>query len=207
MGDVYNRGNRTTNLFFYRNLHWNAGLDFPTSTESIIEVRSDSMGIIGDPLLPDLAGLVLPRYNEQEKQFTDGSASIADAFKQLVLQYGFPGKNSPAIDSADPAYAPPEDILGNPRDSRWPDIGAVEFQNLTDIKKTQEKPKVYYDPQRKHIISYSAPTAKMTLYSSQGVLLESAEHPIDLTGYKTGLYIVRGMLSNDQSFTLKFIHR
>jgi hypothetical protein len=207
MGDVYNRGNHTTNLFFYRNLHWNAGLSFPTSQESIIEVASDDRGIVGDPLLPDPAGLVLPRYDENNKQFTDGSVTIAEAFKHLVMQYGTPGKNSPVIDSADAAYAPREDILGNTRDAQWPDIGAVEFQNETYVEKMSTKATVYYDPHSKRIQSISAPLDQLILYDSQGRYLEASDQTVDLTGYKTGLYIVTGITTNGLSFTFKFIHR
>jgi hypothetical protein len=206
MGNVYNRGDNTTNLFFYRNLHWNAGNDFPTSQESIIEVSSDYLGIIGDPRLPDLAGLVLPRYNENEKQFTDGSATIAEAFKNIVLHYGTPGINSPAVDSADAAYAPAEDILGVSRDSQRPDIGAVESHSVSHIPEIHARTAVYYDPLSKSIKSTSAPIERIFLFDSQGKYLEASENTIDLTGYSAGMYIGTGKITNGQSFSLKFIH-
>ncbi|MBN1812603.1 MAG: hypothetical protein JXA14_12260 [Anaerolineae bacterium] len=125
MGDTFNRGNNTTNLTFDNNLFWNAGNPFPTSSESIIEVSDDANRVVGDPLLGDQAGLVTPRWNAGSGQFADGSSTIREAFERLVTLYGTPGQGSPVIGAADPAYAPAEDILGNPRAD--PDIGAVEF--------------------------------------------------------------------------------
>lgn len=125
MGDTFNRGNTTTNLTFDNNLFWNAGNPFPTSSESIIEVSDDANRVVGDPLLGDQAGLVMPRWDEGDGLFADGSSTIREAFERLVTLYGTPASGSPAIDAADPTYAPAEDILGNPRVD--PDIGAVEF--------------------------------------------------------------------------------
>ncbi len=129
MGDTFNRGNNTDNLTFDNNLFWNAGNPFPTSTESIIEVSDDANRVIGDPLLGDQSGLVLPRWVPAGLQFADGSTTIRQAFERLVTLYGIPAEGSPAVDAADPAFAPTEDILGNPRPvGGGADIGAYEFQ-------------------------------------------------------------------------------
>lgn len=128
MGDTFNRGDSTTNLTFDNNLFWNAGNPFPTSSESIIEVTDDANRVVGDPLLGDQAGFVLPRWVPASGQFADGSTTIREVFQRLVRLYGRPGEGSPAIDAADPAYAPSEDILGQARPAgAGPDIGAVEF--------------------------------------------------------------------------------
>ncbi len=62
MGDTFNRGSHTTNLSFDNNLFWNAGNPFPTSSESIIEVSDDANRVVGDPLLGEQGGIVLPRW-------------------------------------------------------------------------------------------------------------------------------------------------
>ena len=129
MGDTFSRGSNTQNLSFDNNLFWNKGVPFPTSSESIIEVTDDVHRVVGDPLLGDQAGLVLPRWDSAEGRFVDGSATIREGFERLVTLYGATAANSPAIDTADPAHAPSEDILGRTRDAgQRPDIGAYEFQ-------------------------------------------------------------------------------
>jgi hypothetical protein len=71
----------------------------------------------------------VPRWNPGAGQFADGSMSIAAAFERLVLLYGTPAQGSPAIDAANPAYSPSEDILGSSRPAGGaPDVGAVEFK-------------------------------------------------------------------------------
>lgn len=129
VGDTFNRGNNTNTLTFDNNLFWNAGNPFPTSSESIIEVSDDANRVIGDPLLGDQAGLMLPRWVPSTQQFADGSTTIRQAFEQLVTFYGVPAEGSPAVDAANPAFAPHEDILGNPRPvGGAADIGAYELQ-------------------------------------------------------------------------------
>lgn len=128
MGDTFNRGDNTTNLSFDHNLFWNGGNPFPTSSESLIEVSDDANRVVADPLLGNQTGLVLPRWNAGAGQFADGSTTIRAVFERLVQLYGKPPQNSPAVDAANPAYAPSEDILGTPRpQGSAPDFGAVEF--------------------------------------------------------------------------------
>jgi hypothetical protein len=127
MSDTFNRGNNTTNLSFDNNLFWNADNPFPTSTESIVEVSDDANRVVGNPLLGEHTGMVLPRWEPVAGQFADGSATIRQAFERLVLSYGVPARGSPAIDAADPENSPAEDILGNRRPGgSVPDIGAFE---------------------------------------------------------------------------------
>jgi hypothetical protein len=127
MFDTFNRGNDAFNLGFDNNLFWNSGNPFPTSSESIIEVSVDANGVVGDPMLGVQGGMVLPRWDPVGGQFADGSPTIRDAFERLVYLYGMPSRRSPAIDAADPAHSPSEDILGSPRPGgAVPDIGAYE---------------------------------------------------------------------------------
>jgi len=129
MGDTFNRGNNTDNLTFDNNLFWNAGNSFPTSSESIIEVSDDANRVIGNPLLGDQTGLMLPRWVPANLEFDDGSTTIRQVFEQLVTLYGIPAEGSPAVDAADPAWSPTEDVLGNPRPvGVGSDIGAYEYQ-------------------------------------------------------------------------------
>jgi len=127
MGDTFNRGNNTTNLTFDNNLFWNGGNSFPTSSQSIVEISDDANRVVGNPLLADQGGLVLPRWDSGAGQFADGSTSIRQVFERLVQAYGRVPADSPAVNAADPAHMPAEDIWGWPRTSGGaPDIGACE---------------------------------------------------------------------------------
>jgi hypothetical protein len=82
---------------------------------------------VADPLIQtDQSTIILPAWDEGAGRFPAGSASIRQEFERLVLTYGAPAEGSPAIDAADPAAMPADDILGRARDSR-PDIGAFEY--------------------------------------------------------------------------------
>ena len=111
------------------NVYWNGGAAIPSDSGELVNYSDDAHAIVADPLLGDPSGAVVPRWNPGDGQFDDGSASIAAAFERLVLLYGTPAQGSPAIDAANPAYSPNEDILGNSRPAGGPpDVGAVEFQ-------------------------------------------------------------------------------
>ena len=124
----WNRFSRTesTNSFaISNNLYWNGGQSIPVDSAEPINYTDDGQRIVGDPHLPaNQQNIVVPRWQQENGRFADGSASIRQAFVQLVNNYGKPGAGSAAIDAADPAHAPADDIYGNPR--LTPDIGAVE---------------------------------------------------------------------------------
>lgn len=108
-----------------RNLYWNGGQAIPSSSSDVINYTNDPSRIIADPVLPAQNGLVVPRWDAGSNRFADGSSNIREAFVRLVNTYGIPGAGSAAANAADPARAPTDDILGQPRSST-PDLGAVE---------------------------------------------------------------------------------
>ena len=127
------------------NLYWNGTQPIPWDGNEKINYTDDPQALMGDPLLNGHTGLILPRWNQGEGRFGDGSTTIRRAFVVLVTQYGALGAGSPAVDEADPAHAPSHDILGNPRSlgatahgvpgemsgavRSGPDLGAYEVQN------------------------------------------------------------------------------
>lgn len=115
----------TLSFALLNNLYWNGATAMPFEEDEQINYTDDQQRIIADPLLPDGAAVILPRWLPDEGRFADGSLSIEAAFKELVMAYGATAVTSPAIDAAMPEFAPEEDILGNPREI--PDIGAYEY--------------------------------------------------------------------------------
>ena len=114
------------NTILNNNLYWNGGSDIPADSGESVNVTDDSAGIVADPMLGAMDGLVLPRWNGT--QFNGGHSTIEDAFVNLVWRYGTPQAGSAVIDAADSANASGEDILGNPRST--PDVGAVELTRI-----------------------------------------------------------------------------
>jgi hypothetical protein len=108
------------------NLYWNGTSPIPEDAGETVNPSDDTTAVIADADLGGQAGLVLPRWDQIDEIFEDGSVSICEAFDRLVQQYGTPGSSSP-VDQADAGHAPSDDILGNARDAN-PDIGAVEIQ-------------------------------------------------------------------------------
>ncbi|MFZ6028742.1 MAG: hypothetical protein ACOYYS_13585 [Chloroflexota bacterium] len=106
------------------NLYWNGGQNIPVDANAALNYTDDAHRLVANPLLGSQAGLAVPRWLPGEGRFADGSASIREAFERLVTHYGTPGTGSQAIDAADPANAPTDDILGRTRSA--PDLGAVE---------------------------------------------------------------------------------
>jgi hypothetical protein len=118
---------QTSSFQLMNNLYWNGGVDIPHDSGDLINYTDDDQRVVADPRLPEQSGIVLPRWNSNTGTFADGSSTIRQAFERLVLQYGVPAEGSAAIDAADPANSPSEDILGNPRPNGGAsDLGAYE---------------------------------------------------------------------------------
>ena len=111
------------------NLYWNGGAAIPIDETDLINYTDDPAAIVADPRLPLHSDIVLPRWDETNGRFADNSTTIREVFNRLVHLYGALASNSPAIDQADAAFSPTEDILGTPRQSGFPDIGAYEYQS------------------------------------------------------------------------------
>lgn len=105
------------------NLYWNGGDAIPEDDAEAINPSDDGGGVMGDPMLGDQGGLVVPHWDGAA--FADGSDDICAAFERIVTQYGSPAAGSAAIDAAEPTHMAADDILGRPRGGS-PDIGAVE---------------------------------------------------------------------------------
>jgi hypothetical protein len=118
----------TASFVLRNNLYWNGGAALPETSDDLIFPSADPAAILDDPALPALAGVVLPRWDEAQRRFADGSASIREAFVGLA-RYGAPGASSAARDADAAQDAPVDDLLGNPRNSgAGPDLGAIEIQ-------------------------------------------------------------------------------
>jgi len=107
------------------NLFWNDGMALPAG--GMLPPSMDASKVVGDPQLnPNHAAIVLPRWDTTSMAFTSGSTTIREEFVRLVMGYGAFPQTSAAVNAADASAMPPEDILGNLRDSK-PDIGAFEY--------------------------------------------------------------------------------
>jgi hypothetical protein len=127
-----------TGLVLLRNLYWNGGAAIPPGDQVNPNV-DDTTRIVANPQLnTNQSGIVLPHWNGTA--FPSGSTTIRQEFVRLVNTYGAIPAGSPAKDQADPAQAPADDILGNPRTA--PDIGAFEVTapptlSITDVTVTE----------------------------------------------------------------------
>lgn len=113
----------TTNLVLNNNLYWNEGEAIPAGI-LVSPLIDDTGRVVADPLLnTDQDSILLPRWNGST--FLSGNRFIRQEFQRLVERYGKIPADSPAVDQADPALAPADDILGRPRLGP-PDLGAYE---------------------------------------------------------------------------------
>jgi hypothetical protein len=106
------------------NLYWNNGNPLPEDASETVNPSDDPRALEADPLLGSQAGLQVPHF-DPVSGFADGSTSIREAFLRLANLYGTPAPGSSALDAADPAQTPTDDLLGNARGGE-PDLGAVE---------------------------------------------------------------------------------
>lgn len=106
------------------NLYWNGAVAVPENENELINFTDDSSGLVADPQLPVPVDVILPRWQETNNQFADGSSTIRAVFQKLV-RYSTPVSGSPLIDHANNTFAPVDDILGNMRPT-LKDIGAFE---------------------------------------------------------------------------------
>lgn len=114
----------TTNLVLDNNLYWNGGAAIP-SGDPISPLVDDARRVVADPQLnTDQTAVIFPRW--QGAAFLSGSTSVRQEFERLVDEYGRIPATSPAIDQADRALAPFDDILGHVRGSTA-DLGAYEY--------------------------------------------------------------------------------
>ena len=112
------------------NLYYNGGGTIPQDPTQSVTIADDANARIGDPQLPDSAGVVVPVWNGTA--FADGSSSIRDVFVNLVEAHAVPAPGSPIVDAADPATSAADDILGLAR-GLAPDLGAFETGSDTDL--------------------------------------------------------------------------
>ena len=115
---------QTSNLILDSNLYWNGGAAIPPG-DLVSPMVHDARRVVADSLLNNnQASIVLPRWNGSS--FLSGNLTIRQEFVRLVNLYGQIPSGSAAVDQADPALAPADDILGRPRSSS-PSLGAYEY--------------------------------------------------------------------------------
>jgi hypothetical protein len=125
MGDEFSDGDPadTENLVLNNNLYWNRGVAIPDG-DLFSPLQDDPRRIVSDPwLAKNQSNIVLPYWNGSS--FLSGKESIRDEFIRLARKYAMIFFFSPAKNEADPAFAPIDDILGQPR-TGLPDLGAYE---------------------------------------------------------------------------------
>ncbi|MDR0870096.1 MAG: hypothetical protein LBN39_04815 [Planctomycetaceae bacterium] len=108
------------------NIYWNGGKEIPAAPEDIFVPQNDPKKILKSPELPDVPKeMVLPRFDSAKKAFPSGNTTIRQEFESLVNRFAVPAQNSAAVDRADAALMPQDDILGRNRGEK-PDAGCCE---------------------------------------------------------------------------------
>jgi len=120
---------QTESALLDNNLYFNGGNQIPIDAGQFLSFVDDANALIGDPLLPDPAGLIAPEWDSSN--FADGSTTIREAFLRLVADRAVPAAGSLVIDAGDPLASAIDDILGQLRGDR-PDLGAFETNPADD---------------------------------------------------------------------------
>ncbi|MGO9599227.1 MAG: choice-of-anchor Q domain-containing protein [Isosphaeraceae bacterium] len=122
------RPENSTGVSLLNCLYYNGGRPIPVDRGRVLNVTDDPRAIVKDPGLPaSLRAVVPPSWNPTAHRFADGSTTIEEVHKSLVVSFGTPSEGSPVIDAANPGETPKSDILRRPRGTS-PDIGAVEVR-------------------------------------------------------------------------------
>jgi hypothetical protein len=127
---------QTTSFALDNNLYWNGGSPIPSDGAELVNYTNDANRVVANPQLGSQSSVVLPRWNGSA--FVSGNTTIRQEFERLVNLYGAPASGSPALNAANSAQAPTDDILGRPRNGLAPDIGAFEREpsRVTDLRVT-----------------------------------------------------------------------
>lgn len=121
MGDFSNGDEGGVTL--HSNLYWNGPARIPSGGPA--DPSDDTAAVTGDPMLAS-------DHSEVEasiwggESFASGTTTIAEEFARIVERYAAIPAGSAAVDRADPALAPADDITGRARDGAAPDVGAFE---------------------------------------------------------------------------------
>ncbi len=118
-----------TNFFsLTNNLYWNGGSAIPEDIRDLVNYTNDPARLVVDPQLPPPLSITLPRWQEVQGVFADGSSSIRAAFLNLT-RFALPTADSALIDAANDSFAAADDILGAVRLSPT-SLGAYELEAL-----------------------------------------------------------------------------
>jgi hypothetical protein len=99
----------------------------PADEADHVNIWDEPQRIVGDPGLPLLDGLVLPRWDPEAKRFADGSASICEAFVRLAETYCRPSPEGVAVAAAWDDARSTEDLFGAARPTDGAsDVGACQ---------------------------------------------------------------------------------
>lgn len=122
------KADNTAGATLANNVYWNGGRPVPIDRNRVLNMSDDPRAINMDPELPtDLAKVVPPAWNASTHRFADGSETIDEVRRNLIVTFGTPAASSPVVDAADPRAMPRDDILHHSRGPK-PDIGAVEVR-------------------------------------------------------------------------------
>ncbi|OGF49812.1 MAG: hypothetical protein A2231_05175 [Candidatus Firestonebacteria bacterium RIFOXYA2_FULL_40_8] len=117
----------SSNVIYDNNLYWNNGAAIPTVDAAVWTGLSvDTSAVTTNPGLVNPTSVTLPTWSASTAKFASGKATIREEFERLVAAYGAISGAGGAVNLADEAKMPADDILGYTRGSNM-DIGAFEY--------------------------------------------------------------------------------